>query len=612
MKKLLVFIAAASLCMPLFSGEPVATYRSTVSLRPEPLEDVKAKADAGDAYSMRHYAIRLLNRADIDAEGKKPAKAYMKKALDAGDVYARNCGVYIVDEFFLSEDVKNNLEKYNQAAKNGDKDAFYALGVHYIASDKSKALEFLQKSAEAGSARAMYLCASLFANKDEAFKNPIDTEKAVFWYKKAVEAGNAPACGELAYIYANNIWGMGDDAEALKYDEIGISRGDGRSELNRAFYLLGNKLHGSKAEALKLLYSAGMNYESMAWYNLGAIAENDGDNDLALDYFKRGALLGNKRCWQEYSNIIAIRGINEKIKEEIKANEKLSREGDIKATFWLAKRYRDGVGVPCDYKKALELFEKCAAADYAEAYAEIIILLAAEFENGENAKRCLQLYPKATAGRVDLARLLIGNLYYNGSLEGGEKKALEFYILASDKNAAAAANAAKMYARAQNFGECFKYLRKAATLGDTESMRVYAYACIVGDIKDFDPREVLGLVETLVENEIDGALYLLGLYHEAGVAGSADIDSAMKAYSAGAEKSDANCQFKMGWFLTTGDGGVKKNEESGVKYYKAAYAQNHIPAAMNLGGCYMQGIGVEKDEKKAFELWKQCAAFGDE
>ena len=260
----------------------------------------------------------------------------------------------------------------------------------------------------------------------------------------------------------------------------------------------------------------------------------------------------------------------------------------------------------------MELFEKCAAADYAEAYAEIIILLAAEFENGENAKRCLQLYPKATAGRVDLARLLIGNLYYNGSLEGGEKKALEFYILASDKNETAAANAAKMYARAQNFEECFKYLRKAATLGDTESMRVYAYACIVGDIKDFDPREVLGLVETLVENEIDGALYLLGLYHEAGVAGSADIDSAMKAYSAGAEKSDANCQFKMGWFLTTGDGGVKKNEESGVKYYKAAYAQNHIPAAMNLGGCYMQGIGVEKDEKKAFELWKQCAALGDE
>jgi hypothetical protein len=53
--------------------------------------------------------------------------------------------------------------------------------------------------------------------------------------------------------------------------------------------------------------------------------------------------------------------------------------------------------------------------------------------------------------------------------------------------------------------------------------------------------------------------------------------------------------------------GVEKNEGKAFGYYQQAAEQTHAPALFALGHCYEDGIGVEKDEGEAFQNYQQAA-----
>ena len=78
---------------------------------------------------------------------------------------------------------------------------------------------------------------------------------------------------------------------------------------------------------------------------------------------------------------------------------------------------------------------------------------------------------------------------------------------------------------------------------------------------------------------------------------------------AAAEKGDAMELTNLGACYEDGIG-VEKNAKKAVEYYQQAAEKGYPVALFNLGNLYSMGIGVEKDAKKAVEYYRQAAKKG--
>jgi len=77
-------------------------------------------------------------------------------------------------------------------------------------------------------------------------------------------------------------------------------------------------------------------------------------------------------------------------------------------------------------------------------------------------------------------------------------------------------------------------------------------------------------------------------------------------YKAGAEQGDAEAQFNLGFCYDDGRG-VEKDYSHAVKWYRKAAEQNYVPAQFNLAYCYANGQGVRKDKVEAAKWYRKAA-----
>jgi len=57
--------------------------------------------------------------------------------------------------------------------------------------------------------------------------------------------------------------------------------------------------------------------------------------------------------------------------------------------------------------------------------------------------------------------------------------------------------------------------------------------------------------------------------------------------------------------------GVEKDETKAFEYYKKSSEKGYDYAQYQLGECYRIGMGIEKNEIKAFEYYKKSAENGN-
>ena len=86
---------------------------------------------------------------------------------------------------------------------------------------------------------------------------------------------------------------------------------------------------------------------------------------------------------------------------------------------------------------------------------------------------------------------------------------------------------------------------------------------------------------------------------------AANIDELKKA----AEQGDAQAQHNLGLCYANGIG-VEKNLSEAVKWYRKAAEQGDAQAQFNLGVCYANGDGVEKNPTEAVKWWRKAAEQG--
>lgn len=89
-----------------------------------------------------------------------------------------------------------------------------------------------------------------------------------------------------------------------------------------------------------------------------------------------------------------------------------------------------------------------------------------------------------------------------------------------------------------------------------------------------------------------------------------DPKQALKIYQNLADCGFASAQNKLGICYLKGTLGLQKNLKLAVDFFSKAANQGNETALLNLGYCYLNGLGVEANPKKAVSFYRESAAMG--
>jgi TPR repeat protein len=121
--------------------------------------------------------------------------------------------------------------------------------------------------------------------------------------------------------------------------------------------------------------------------------------------------------------------------EKISELMKKAEAGDPDAQVELGKAYRDGNGVPQDYKKAFECVEKSAKQGYARGQHALADCYYRGYGVAQNPDLTLEWLEKATAQNFPDAFVMLGELYWAGLLVKQDKaKAKELWSKAAEQD----------------------------------------------------------------------------------------------------------------------------------------------------------------------------------
>lgn len=243
------------------------------------------------------------------------------------------------------------------------------------------------------------------------------------------------------------------------------------------------------------------------------------------------------------------------------------------------------------------------------------------------------------------AMVQLGECYLTGKgVEKNEAEAFKLFYAAADKGDAHA-----MYQLgicyldgkgvAMNSNEAIKLFHTAADKDDTKALCKLAGCYLYGKGVKQDTKEALSLYKSAIEKGDTEAMVQLGKYYKRGIRNLLNEDTieSIKLFNLAAEKGDTEAIYELGVCHAFGIG-VKKDQEESFKYFQKAAnngnahamywlgsgylrgwykAENNVAegikllssavdngcylGAIELGKCYMEGKGVEKDKEKAMK-----------
>jgi len=123
--------------------------------------------------------------------------------------------------------------------------------------------------------------------------------------------------------------------------------------------------------------------------------------------------------------------------------------------------------------------------------------------------------------------------------------------------------------------------------------------------------EALNGFYILAKNGDAKAQYNVGLMFAQGKGAKADVKKAMEWYEQAAKQGLASAQYNLAQIYHNLGSAEDHAYEKAKYWYEKAAQQGIAQAHNNLGALYLEGKGVAKDEKKAFEHFKAAAELGD-
>lgn len=312
----------------------------------------------------------------FEAEEYEKAKAYCKKAAENGNAYA----MFIVgdgyhggnDKWFGEEDQQKALEWFEKSAEAGYPDAMLALGYMYsccneIESDIEKAIFWCKKCAETGNEAAMRNLGEFYEN--EKYEG-CDNETAIAWYRKAAEKGDTKAMYALSNIY----YGEEDYDKAREYAQKSADAGYvGGMRALGILYGNGQGFNQDSMKAVKWYQKAAeagdgfsMNQLGCAYLHGEGISKNE---KKAVEWFRKGAEAGSPDAMNNMGWVYEHgQGVKQDNRIAVKWYRKAAEAGNGTGMNNLGLAYDNGTGVEQNeeeavkwYRKAIECGNGCAA-----------------------------------------------------------------------------------------------------------------------------------------------------------------------------------------------------------------------------------------------------------
>ena len=353
------------------------------------------------------------------------------------------------------------------------------------------------------------------------------------------------------------------------------------------------------------------------------------DLDKAKEYFLKAEKLGCPGVAPALAECEMFQGYVSRINEITDAAEK----GDVNAVAELGWCYSNGVGVEYDNDKALTLFTIAATAGNPMALYELGVKYFMGYGVKQNIAEAVVKFEEAANLGYDKAQYQMALMYAEATpLKKDNKKAAEWYDKAVAQNHVDAIyNTALHYftgsVRDVDMVKSLEYLKKASKMGNANASYLLGVSYDYGKKVDADKTLAIkyynlayqyGKAEAMVNL---GKLYMCGFkdYKKAAECFSLATDCGLPegAYYQGllkyvpsikniekkAKKGDSGAMMLLAECYFEGVG-VDKNEKKAFKLMKEASKENH-DAIYRMAQCYAKGIGVKKNYAKAVELFKQ-------
>lgn len=269
----------------------------------------------------------------------------------------------------------------------------------------------------------------------------------------------------------------------------------------------------------------------------------------------------------------------------------LANKGDANAQYELGKRHLTGEGLEIDFKEAVKWFKLASEQKHPKACCELAICYLLGIELGTFFYDAADLLKVASEGGVSWAKHLLAERYFLGKgIEKDEAKADEL------------------------FKEAALCLKAEAEGGDTMAMYHLGSHYSRDDLNITDPDEAnkwytmaIDGLRAMAEGGNAEAQYLLAGCYKEGLGVEANTDEALRLYHLAADRGHAKSQAALGLVYV-----LLKDYDNSLKYLMLAAVHGFPKIRLMIRRHYKEGLGVEKDDKKASEWFvlSMLAALG--
>jgi len=350
-----------------------------------------------------------------------------------------------------------------------------------------------------------------------------------------------------------------------------------------------------------------------------------------------------------------------------------AEQGDVVAQFFVGQLFREGKGVPQNFREAAQWYQRAADGGHAGAqnnlgylYAngmgvpqsnEIAykwMLLAASAGQPDALKSAEELAKKLSVAELAKTEAALGWMYQNGLkvARQNSQEAARWYLRAALKGQPVAQNnLAEMLSRGEGVSfnpvEAARWYTEAAKQGHypaQESLGMlyfkgigvpqdftWAYAWLYAADQGYT--QAMGQADTADKNSTDATkaspaardLFLIdqqmseqeraiaanriGVFYQQGIGIKQDYAAAMKWYKQAASVGYPSAEHNIGLMYQNGFGGEVDLAQA-VAWYTKAAIQGHALAQNNLGVLLQRGVQGKQDPEHAVEWFRKAAEQG--
>lgn len=300
----------------------------------------------------------------------------------------------------------------------------------------------------------------------------------------------------------------------------------------------------------------------------------------------------------------------------LQAFQRAAAAGDARAMNDIGVLYYEGHGVTKDYQRAREWYEKAAAAGNGPAMANLGFIYMEGLGVTKDYNQARQWYEKGAAAGAGRAMAHLGYMYEHGY---GVPKDYEqarrwFEKGVSTKDGRAMANLGAMYEYGYGVPKDYERAKQlfalGAATGDGRAMRDMGelYANGRGVPKDYG--QARQWYEKAAAAGDAGGMFNLGRLYSHGLGVAQDQQQAWQWYQKAAVGGNAAAMNDLGSMYANGKV-VARDYQQARQWFEKAAAAGNATGMSNLGWLYEGGHGVSQDYQQARQLYEKAAAAGD-